>query len=128
MAAEQLDIPIEQGATFKWYITINDPDSTTTPKAPLDLTGYTVRGQGRVVYDSTSPTFTFVVQILDQVTQTGQVLLSLTDETTAAFQAIDPATNEPMGRDITHGEVYGLLYSLYMYLAAKRDAAQTTEA
>jgi hypothetical protein len=38
-----------------------------------------------------------------------------------SFAGIDPTTNQPVGRDITHGEVYALLYSLYMDLAGKRD-------
>ena len=40
---------------------------------------------------------------------------------TDTFPGIDPETNQPVGRDITHGEVYALLYSLYMDLAGKRD-------
>lgn len=82
MAAERFDFTIEQGATFKWYITINDPDD---PTKPLDLTGYAVRSQGRVKYDSTTTTFSFVCIVQDQVTDTGKVLLYLTDETTAAI-------------------------------------------
>ncbi len=42
---------------------------------------------------------------------------------TSTFPGLDPETNLPVGRDITHGEVYALLYSLYMHLAAQRDAA-----
>lgn len=40
------------------------------------------------------------------------------------FPALDPATNQLIGRDITPGEVYAVLYSLYMDLAGKRDVAQ----
>lgn len=80
MAAERFDFTVEQGATFKWYITINDPDAPTTP---LDLTDYTVRSQARLKYESTTPAFTFTCIILDQVTNTGKVLLYLTDEATA---------------------------------------------
>ena len=43
----------------------------------------------------------------------------------ATFPAIDPVTGEPVGRDITHGEVYALLNSLYMYLAQQRDVKAT---
>ena len=82
MAAERFDFTVEQGATFKWYITINDPNAPTTP---LNLTGYTVRSQARLKYESTSASFTFVCTIQDQVTNTGKVLLYLTDETTAAI-------------------------------------------
>jgi len=51
--------------------------------------------------------------------------LSCSFDPSATFPALDPTTNEPVGRDITHGEVYGLLYSLYMDLAKKRDAQVT---
>ena len=49
--------------------------------------------------------------------------LSCAFDPEATFPAIDPATDEPVGRDITHGEVYALLNSLYMDLAKKRDEA-----
>ena len=51
--------------------------------------------------------------------------LSCSFDPVATFPALDPETNLPVGRDITHGEVYGLLYSLYMDLAKKRDAQVT---
>jgi hypothetical protein len=85
MAAEKLDILIEQGATFKWYITVLDPESTASPQAPLDLTTYSVRGMGRTAYTAAAASFTFACTIQDQVTNTGEVLLYLTDETTAAL-------------------------------------------
>lgn len=80
MAAERFDFTIEQGATFKWYITINDPDA---PTEFLDLTTYLVRSQARSKYESASPAFTFTCIIQDQVTDTGKVLLYLADEATA---------------------------------------------
>lgn len=82
MAAERFDFTIEQGATFKWYITINDPVNTTEP---LNLSTYQVRSQARQKYESTAPAFTFTCIIQDQVTDKGKVLLYLTDETTAAI-------------------------------------------
>lgn len=41
----------------------------------------------------------------------------------ATFPGLDPSTGLPVGRDITHAEVYALLYSLYMNLATARDGA-----
>lgn len=61
---------------------------------------------------------------LDDKTITNLVAnLSCAFDLAATFPAIDPETNLPVGRDITHAEVYGLLYSLYMDLAKKRDEA-----
>ena len=48
--------------------------------------------------------------------------LSCAFNPTDTFAGIDPETNQSVGRNITHGEVYALLYSLYMDLANKRDA------
>lgn len=81
MAAERFDFTVEQGATFKWYITINDPNA---PTEPLDLTDYLIRSQARAKYDSAAPAFTFTCILQDQLTDKGKVLLYLADETTAA--------------------------------------------
>jgi hypothetical protein len=50
--------------------------------------------------------------------------LSAPFDPSGTFPGLDPETNLPVGRDITHGEVYALLYSLYMNLATQRDSAQ----
>lgn len=47
--------------------------------------------------------------------------LSCTFDPAATFPGLDPETGLPVGRDITHGEVYALLNSLYMHLAKLRD-------
>lgn len=47
-------------------------------------------------------------------------------DSAATFPILDPTTDLPVGRDATHGEIYGLLYSLYMHLAKERDAALIT--
>lgn len=44
-------------------------------------------------------------------------------DSAVSFPVLDPATDLPVGRDATHGEIYALLYSLYMSLAKARDAA-----
>jgi hypothetical protein len=41
---------------------------------------------------------------------------------TETFPGLDPNTNLEVGREVTHAEVYALLYSLYMHLANQRDA------
>ena len=40
----------------------------------------------------------------------------------ASFPLLNPDTNEPTGKVMTHGELYQALYSLYMQAAAERDA------
>lgn len=47
--------------------------------------------------------------------------LSCQFDPAATFPGLDPETGLPVGRDITHGEVYALLNSLYMHLAKLRD-------
>jgi hypothetical protein len=39
------------------------------------------------------------------------------------FPLLDPTTGNPVGVTLSHGEVYAMLWSLYMALAAERDAA-----
>ncbi len=45
----------------------------------------------------------------------------------ATFPLLDPSTGNPVGATISHGEVYAVLWSLYMALAAERDAAIVEE-
>lgn len=47
--------------------------------------------------------------------------LKITFNATDAFPGLDIDTGLPIGRDVTHGEVYSLMYSLYMHLAKQRD-------
>lgn len=58
-----LNIEINQGADFTRVLTIKD-----SLDAPINLTGYSFRGQGRQKYDSTTIAFTFAFAIR---TQTG---------------------------------------------------------
>lgn len=81
--AEQLDIEIQQGDTFEWEITVQDAAG-----APLDLTTYTIRGQGRKKYSDTDPAFSFVcTKAVDQVANKGLVVLTLSDTISAAIAA-----------------------------------------
>jgi hypothetical protein len=54
-------------------------------------------------------------------TPAGSIQKDFTDPT-AVFQLLDPATGNPVGSVISHGEVYAILWSLYMSLAVTRDA------
>lgn len=43
------------------------------------------------------------------------------------FPMLNPATNAPTGQDASYGALYAMLFSLYMYLAKRRDAGETAE-
>jgi len=50
------------------------------------------------------------------------------DDPIEAYDSLlDPTTGNPVGATISHGEVYAVLWSLYMALAAERDAAIVEE-
>ena len=57
-------------------------------------------------------------------TQAGSINKDFTDPA-VEFPLLDPSTGNPVGATISHGEVYAILWSLYMALAAERDAAMT---
>lgn len=40
----------------------------------------------------------------------------------ATIPLLDPATGQPTGTTVTHGELYAILYSLYIQTATERDA------
>lgn len=58
-------------------------------------------------------------QVIQQ--QKESVNESLTDPS-ASFPLVDPTTGDSLG-EATYGQIYVLLHSLYLHLAAKRDAA-----
>lgn len=41
----------------------------------------------------------------------------------ATILLLNPLTGEPLGSSITHGELYAMLFSLYIQAATARDAA-----
>jgi len=59
-------------------------------------------------------------------TPAGSINKDFTDPS-ATFPLLDPSTGNPVGSVISHGEVYAVLWSLYMALAAERDAAIVEE-
>ena len=69
--SNKLDITIEQGSDFRRVLTITDQGGT-----PIDLTGYTFRGQGRKNYQDALPAFTFTFLI----TGVGTVSWTLTND------------------------------------------------
>jgi hypothetical protein len=78
MAAAELDLTMEQGATFTRTLTISSDG------VPLDLTGRTYRGKiAKFIGGTTLASFTFT--LLDQVTNTGQVTMTLSAAETAAL-------------------------------------------
>jgi hypothetical protein len=62
----------------------------------------------------------------------GHISADFTAETAATvFPILDPITGLDTGATATYGEVYGLLFSVYMHMAAERDtyiAEQQAEA
>lgn len=75
-----------------------------------------------------APSINFVeekaINLGDKVITQPIANLSCPFDPQATFPGLDPSTGLPVGRDITHAEVYVLLFSLYMDLAKKRDDGQ----
>jgi hypothetical protein len=82
MAAAKLNLYIEQGATFSKTLTFKDGAGV-----PIDITGWVFSGQVRRAYSSSDilETFTFVTS--NQITNTGEVVVSLTSAETMAIPA-----------------------------------------
>lgn len=87
MGAANLDLQIEQGATFQRTLTIKDANSV-----PIALTAWTFRGQIRPSIAAASPTVAFTFTLADQLVSPGQVVVSLTAVQTAAIPATQPST------------------------------------
>lgn len=80
MAAAKYDFTIEQGATFTKTLTIKDSSA-----ALVDLTGQTFRGQIRKVAGGVDLLATFTCVVSDQITNKGEVVISLTATDTSAI-------------------------------------------
>ena len=78
MAAAELNLYIEQGATFSRLLTVE-----ASPGSPLDLTGMTAQAQIRYQIQSSDVAATFTCTVLDQTTNTGEIRLELTAAETA---------------------------------------------
>ena len=62
-----------------------------------------------------------IIEIGEEVTTKLVSNISVVLDPAASFPGVDPETDVPAGRGITHGEVQALLYSLYKYLTTQRD-------
>lgn len=80
MPAKLFNFEIEQGSSFRWDITVLDPDD---PSQPFSLSGYTPTAMARVNYDDVAPVITFTCAVITPAE--GLMRLSLTDEVTAAL-------------------------------------------
>lgn len=67
------------------------------------------------------------INLGDQIITQLQSNVSCAFDPAATFPLLDPLTGEVSTErpEITHGELYAVLNSLYMHLATQRDAAQT---
>jgi hypothetical protein len=80
MSAVQYDLYIEQGASFLRKLTFKDCDGNL-----VDLSSYTFRGQIRKYVSSPTIALSFTCTVLSQVTNKGELELSLTAEQTASL-------------------------------------------
>jgi hypothetical protein len=80
MPAAKLDIYIEQGASFKRKLTFKDSENT-----PIDLTGNTFEGKVKKNISDSAAVATFTITVLDQITNTGEVMVELTATQTSAI-------------------------------------------
>jgi hypothetical protein len=87
MSAAKKDIYIEQGASFSYKLTVS------SSSVPVDVTSWTFSGQVRRTYDASAILASFTFTILDQVTNTGEVLVELTDTVTSGIPAEKDITN-----------------------------------
>lgn len=77
----EYDITVYQGATFTLVLTITD-DATPTPN-PIDITGYTFRGQIRSTTSSDTVQADFSYSLTDPTN--GEVTLTITAAETAGI-------------------------------------------
>lgn len=80
MSAAKYDMSIDQGADFTLKLTIRDPLG-----ALVDLTGHTFSGQIRKTISDASVVASFSFNVLDQITNTGEVEISLASATSSAI-------------------------------------------
>lgn len=86
MGAANLDLQIEQGATFSRTLTLKDAQGVK-----LDLTGWTFRGQVRTSLAAVSSLAAFTFAIANQITNPGEVSFSLSDVTTSGLPVTQPS-------------------------------------
>lgn len=79
MSAAKSDLVIEQGATFEFILTVKSAG------VAIDVSAWTFRGKIKKVVTSGAEIESFNFEILDQVTNTGKVKVSLSATETAAL-------------------------------------------
>lgn len=77
MNGNKLDLVIHQGETFSRLLTIKDGTG-----APVNLTGYQLRGMARKKPLDPLPVFAFTFTLADQMTNAGEVNMELSDTET----------------------------------------------
>lgn len=77
MAAGIYTILIEQGSTYTLVVKLND--GATPVSAPIDLTGYTGRGEIKLKATDTTPLATFTVDVTDPTEGEVTILLDAED-------------------------------------------------
>lgn len=88
MSASKKEIYVEQGASFSYKMTVKSGN------VAVDIsTGWTFAGQIRRTFDATAILASFTFTILDQVSNTGEVLVEISDTITAGIPAESEITN-----------------------------------
>lgn len=86
MGAGKLDLYIEQGATFSQKLTLRAPPvAPATIGEPIDLTGCTFEAKLKKNVGDTAVVATFEITVLDQATNTGEILIELPHTVTSAI-------------------------------------------
>jgi hypothetical protein len=80
MPSGNMTLFIEQGSTYIRKLTFQDPQGNE-----LDLTGQTFQGMIRKNIGDPNPVATFSFEVLDQTTNRGEVLISLSAATSSAI-------------------------------------------
>jgi hypothetical protein len=108
MSAGTYTMAIEQGSSFSLQLTIED-----SLNVPIDLTGHVFRGQIRRTISDPVIQASFTFNILNQITDTGKVVVTLDPADTMAIslpaQRTVTRADVPMSYDI-ESEIAGTVY------------------
>ncbi len=78
--AAKYNFSVDQGTDFTLRFTLKDENDL-----PINLTGYTFAAQARSKFLDTSPAFSFVFDVKDQVTMPGQLDMSVPRAATSSL-------------------------------------------
>lgn len=93
MAAGQLDLSLDQGATFSTSATFKDSNGVG-----IDQTGCTFTGQIRSSYESSTVLATFVITLANQITDPGKILIAISAANTALIPVDPPEADCSCGK------------------------------